>query len=242
MSDTPQTVSADDLAADLAGKMPSVNVPASSAPEAPAPAPAPAAAPVQKDSIGRLFDPAKFRPEKDILGRWKNLFAGRGGKAAAVARTTPPAKVATAAQSFIPGIEDVKPGEDAPPPPPAPDSPAPGPVSSGPDKYALLADVYTRAAIAAAMGVFSDEWAPDDAAEYAGLRDSVAAYLRATQREDLSPGWALALAGLTYGARRLPRPKTQGRLAYYKSMFAAWWQGRKVARAVAAMPPPEALS
>jgi hypothetical protein len=43
-----------------------------------APAPSP-----DFDSLGRPFDPVKFRREKDTLGRWKNARAGRKGGPAA---------------------------------------------------------------------------------------------------------------------------------------------------------------
>lgn len=48
-------------------------------PAAAAPAPAPAALPPSPDfdSLGRPFDPVKFRRDKDTLGRWKNARAGR---------------------------------------------------------------------------------------------------------------------------------------------------------------------
>ena len=133
--------------------------------------------------------------------------------------------------SFIPADE---------PPPPATPAPEGAVKAAGPDKYDLAADVYTRGCIAAAMGLMGDEWEPDNDAEFRGLRDSVAAYLRAKQSEDLSPGWALALAASTYGLRRLPRPKTQARLADLRARLAAWWRGRHVASVVADLPKPGA--
>jgi hypothetical protein len=255
MSETPSpsfevasVVSADELAAPLAASMPQVKVPAPAVPEnrlmaaPPAPAPAP-----EKDSLGRAFDPEKFRPERDSLGRWKNLFAGRGGKAAKVQSRVPgglfdkPKPAAPAAPppsaSFIPGLEEAAGGPAAPQgPEPAQEAPEPAKAPGGPDRFTLLADVYCRAAIAAAMGTISDEWAPDDDGEYIGLRDAAAAYLRATGRDDLSPGAALGFACLTYGAKRLPRPKTQNRLASWKAKIWAWWKGRSIARAVDALP------
>lgn len=110
--------------------------------------------------------------------------------------------------------------------------------AGGPDRFDMIADVYTRAAVAGAMGLLGDEWAPDDESEFVALRNSAAAYLRATQRDDLPPGWALAFAALTYAGKRLPRPKTQSRLAFFRAKFAAWWRGHAVARQVAAMPSP----
>ncbi len=251
MSDTlkPEAVQADFLASELAASMPKIAVPpeqdaAEKVTEAAAPAGSgPGTAQTgETDSLGRVFDATKFRREKDKLGRWKNLFAGRGGKAAAMGNRAAavPQPPSPAAQSFIPDLDGTAPGEDAPPAPAA--TPAEAPEASkaapGPDRFALLADVYTRAGIAGAMGLFSEEWAPDDQAEYAALRDSVAAYLRATNRDELSPGAALGFALLTYGAKRLPRPKTQSRLAYFRDKLAAWWKGRRIASTVATMSAP----
>lgn len=61
-----KTVSASELLIDLPA------APATPAAETPPPAEN-----AERDSLGRLFDPAKFRPEKDSLGRWKNAHAGR---------------------------------------------------------------------------------------------------------------------------------------------------------------------
>ncbi len=236
----PIQTNAADIARDLAASMPTPTAPLPAAahhgPASPADVLPQAAGPAEVDALGRKFDAAKFatdaagKPRRDKLGRFFSRLLGRG-KAA-------PAAAAPQSASFIPS-------EGATPPPTPPNAAegagiAAGKASgdAGPDKYALLADVYTRAAIAAAMGVFGDEWEPDNDAEFRGLRDSVAAYLRAKQTEDLSPGWALALAGITYGARRIPRPKTQGRIAFFRERVAAWWRGRAVSRAVDSMPAP----
>lgn len=237
----PIPTNAADLARDLAADMPRATAPLPThhGPAAPAdvlpPPAAPAAAP-ETDSLGRAFDAGRFatdasgKPRRDKLGRFFSRLLGRGNR--------PPPPSAPPPASFIPS--------EGATPPPTPSNAAEGPGNgpgkasgdAGPDKYALLADVYTRAAIAGAMGLLGDEWEPDNDAEFRGLRDSVAAYLRATQREELSPGWALALAGITYGARRIPRQKTQARLAFFRAKLAAWWRGRSVAHAVASMPGP----
>lgn len=206
--------------------------------ETPAPATAPQASPspiVEKDALGRPFNPSIFKRAKDSIGRWINLRAGRKGS-----KPKPGSQ-----ESFIP--EEKKPAAVSGSPDTSPATPQAAPVASdepakpslpAPDRFDLLADVYCRAAIAGAMGIMSEEWAPDDDAEYIGIRNSAAAYLRATNREDLSPGWALVITGVTYAAKRLPRPKTQSRLAYFKGKVSAWWKGRQIANTTASLPSP----
>ncbi|HLP00611.1 MAG TPA: hypothetical protein VK163_01200 [Opitutaceae bacterium] len=233
----PIPTDAADLARDLADSMPKATAPIPAAthhgPAAPADVlpPVAQAAPAEVDALGRKFDAARFavdaagKPRKDKLGRFFSRLLGRG-KAA-------PQPAAPQSASFIPA--------EGATPPPTPQNgavAASGAAPGSPDKYTLLADVYTRAAIAGAMGLLGDEWEPDNDAEFRGLRDSLAAYLRVKQTEDLSPGWALALAGITYGARRIPRKGTQARFAFYRERFVAWWRGRSVARAVADQPAP----
>jgi len=239
----PIQTNAADIARELAASMPTPTAPLPAAapgelPRHPSPAVEIHATAPEVDALGRKFDAAKFaadaagKPRKDKLGRFFSRLLGRG-------RATP-APAAPPPASFIPA-------EGPTPPPTLPNAPEGQGIAAGkasgdadPDKYTLLADVYTRAAIAGAMGLMGDEWEPDNEAEFRGLRDSLAAYLRAKQMEDLSPGWALALTGITYGARRLPRPKTQSRIAFFRAKLAAWWHGRQVSAAVAAMPRPAA--
>lgn len=173
--------------------------------------------PVEKDSLNRPYDPAKFSREKDKLGRWKNLNAGRkGGHGASPesASRDPAAGNGVGSSSVI-----------------APDAPTP----KGPDKYDLAADMYCRAFYATADSLFAGkgEWAPDNDPEHVGLRDAAAAYLRAKGMEDLPPGPALLLAVATYSAKRIQRPNTNTRwrmiLDYWRARFASWRSGRKIA-------------
>ena len=186
------------------------------------------AAPVDCDAKGVPFDPERHLPVKHPrTGCWMPRRKP--------AASTPPPKAPASAGAAA--------GSDAPPPDLSDiDRAAKGledtAKPAGPDRFAILADVYCRAGIAGAMGLFGDEWAPDDAAEYVALRDSAAAYMRATNREDLPPGWALGFALLTYAGKRVPRPKTQSRIAFFRAKLAAWWRGHSVARQVAAMPAP----
>jgi hypothetical protein len=127
-------------------------------------------------------------------------------------------------------------GGDAPDKEPG-GAPAPGAA----DRFDLTADVYCRAFYGAASALLSDEWMPDDETEHTGLRNSVAAYLRASEMEDLPSGMALALAVTTYAARRVPRPRTMGRLATARAWLAARWcafMGRRAAGKIEKLPPP----
>jgi hypothetical protein len=72
-----------------------------------------------RDSLGRLFDPEKFRLEKDTLGRWKNRRGGRKRKGETAAAAAPaPAAVWTpeeraAAQAPGNGAQAVEGGPEA---------------------------------------------------------------------------------------------------------------------------------
>ena len=225
-----------DIVAELDPALPTPPAPATPAPQAPVtPATPPADAP--KDVNGVSFDPTKHAtnadgtPRRDKLGRFfSNRFGGSKAKA-------PVATLEVKPVSFIP--EATPTGQSTPPVTPKTEA-VKVPEGQGSDRFTLLADVCARAALSGLMAALGDEWAPDDDAEYIGLRDSVAAYLRATNREDLSPGWALAFAGVTYAGKRLPRPKTQTRIAFFMDKVRAWWRGRSVARTVASYPQPNA--
>lgn len=177
-------------------------------------------APPNRDSLERQFDPLKFKPEKDSLGRWKNLKGGRPPKNKAAPadpqREVNPQTTSQTAASFV-----------------APDAPA-APIPPGPDKFDLAADMYCRAFYATADSIFSGrgEWAPDSDAEHEQLRDAAAAYMRAKGIDDLPPGPALLLAVGTYAAKRIQRPNTNTRwrmlMDYWRARLASWWSGRKI--------------
>lgn len=180
-----------------------------------------------RDSLNRPFDPEKFRPEKDILGRWKNLKGGKGGGK----RTARKAPTAPEPQTG---------GKQPPPPaePPAsvipPDEPPPvePPQPPGADRYALAAEAYLFAGYSLLDGAFAGrgEWMPDDQAEHDAMKGALAAWLRSRQSEDLPPGAAFALAAVGYGAKRFQRPNTQTRWRIWWLYLRAWW-GNRAARA-----------
>ncbi|MDR1281262.1 MAG: hypothetical protein LBK99_10635 [Opitutaceae bacterium] len=109
----PVMTDADALAADALARAPKPTV---SVPETPETSPAPVAGTpadgMGLDSLNRPFDPAKFRPEKDSIGRWKNRNAGRSRKTPAAA----PAPFQENAPPSPPASELVIPpeAEDAP--------------------------------------------------------------------------------------------------------------------------------
>lgn len=179
-------------------------------------APTPPAGEVDRN--GRPFDAKKFHPRKDSLGRWVNKNGGR--------RRTFAAQIARARALTSPTAEPPKSfvAPDATTAPAAPAAPAAAPATPGHDRFDLAADLYARSFYSVADSVFagSGEWLPDDDAEHAALRASLAAYLRHKGTDDLPPGWALTLAAGTYSAKRLQRPKTSTRLRFY----AAWLRAK----------------
>jgi hypothetical protein len=229
MPDTATPISPGALAAPLLENWPEATPGATPAAQA---APAPAPSQDLRDSLNRPWNPALYKadaqgkPRKDTAGRWIAQNIGAPKKKAAPAAQ--PAQAAAPAPS--PGVVQDKaapaaawPAED-----PAPAAP------SGPDRYDLAADVYCRAFYSMADGAFAGhgEWAPDDEAEHIALRTAAAAWMRSRGMEEPPPGVALALAVVSYGAKRIQRPNTATRwrllVAWGKARLQTWITGRKI--------------
>jgi hypothetical protein len=199
---TAQTITAAELAGAVTMPEPSERAietpPANSNAQTPTTAPAPKAG--DRDKTGRKFDPNRHAPRLLPSGRWASKRPhGRP-------RKTPASFVATDPQPSAP--------------PPAPEMPPA-------DKYELAAELYCRTGYSLADGIFAGngEWLPESEAEHLAIKQSVAAYLRHKQSEDLPPGWALALALAGYGAGRIAKPNTQKRIAALTG-----WIASKLAR------------
>lgn len=225
ISKTPEPITTGELVAPLADSMPPVTNPgepgagANPNPEpksSPEPVSTPAAQSMGKDSLGREFDPNKFRAEKDILGRWKNLRSGPG-RAKGVPNAKPVGPKPPAPNE--PGASVIPPDEPTPQPPVA-------------DRYALAAEAYLFAGYSLLDGAMAGqgEWMPDNPAEHEAMKGALTAWLRSRQSEDLPPGAAFALAAVGYGAKRFQRPNTQTRWRVYWLYLRAWW-GNRAARA-----------
>lgn len=199
--------------------------------DAPPPAPPPPNPfPGVKDSLGREFDPLKFRvkdgrPQLDTKGRFCPANSGR---------KSPDAPAGSPAKSPAASPSTAAPAADRPAVARStlpPDNPTP----PGPDRFDLAAEVYCRGFYAGADAIFSGkgEWMPDDDSEHVNLRTALATYLRHKGAEELPPGYALAFAVATYGAKRVQRPNTNTRIrdivSHWKNKFAAWRAGRKLA-------------
>lgn len=217
------------LAAELANSHPVATMPPETPPE-PAKAEPPPLDPetVEPDSNGSKWDASRFKvdangqPRRDKIGRFIPKGIGKAAKAAKVAKPQSAAKP-QGPQSFIPedttGQDEMKAGEALPSP--APETPAAAP------QYAALGAVYTQAGISLAMALLGPDWKPDNKDEFEELAKLTAAYLEAEQVQDLSPKWAMLFGFCTYAGKRLPRPKTQTRLAGWKTTLSAWWTGRR---------------
>lgn len=225
---TPTPAAESVTGASLNGELPPVNenaIRAAGATAAPAatPTPAPAnpdlgqphdAVGHSVDSLRRPFDAAKFRPEKDALGRWKNLRGGR--KPGATARPATPAAGGTPAATPRPSASYVPPDL---PRPGAPATPAATPASTpapaaapivSPEEYAATAEGYIALGVPIVGAFVGDEkeWEPDDTAERDRIRAALADYLRAAGVKPTTPlGRFVAVVG-GYVWKRLTRPKT----------------------------------
>jgi hypothetical protein len=246
----PENISANDLVKPLADSMPQVTNPGAPGEAIPpgtdsarkaepvqtAPESKPPGTAMGVDSINRPFDASKFRPEKDILGRWKNL---RGGKAKGAVSANRPVDTARKAET----APESQPGGIKPPPPPQPgasvippDEPAPAPIPPGlppgTDRYSLAAETYLFASYSLLDGAFAGkgEWMPDDQAEHDALKGALTGWLRSRQSEDLPPGAVFGLAAIGFAAKRFQRPNTQTRWRIYWLYLRAWW-GNRAARA-----------
>jgi hypothetical protein len=202
-----ETVTPADLAAESAP--PATVTPAAPAPES---EPTPAAA-VETDAINRPFDAVKFLPRKDSAGRWINKNAGRKPRSPEAAQAS--------GKSFVP-----------------PDAAAPAPGPSGTDRYDLAAELYCRASYSTLDGIFSanGEWLPESDGEHVGLRNFLAAWLRARGSDDLPPNLAFALAAIPYGATRMTKPNTLSRIRLFVFWIRSRWFAFRTGQRLAALP------
>lgn len=212
--------------------------PIAPAPFAPTPErPSPAAALPERDSLGRAFDPAKFRPELDRIGRWKNLRGGRkpsanspsaGERRPHAVAASPAAQPADGAPAAAAPAQATPPAPEIPmvgPGGPPPGAPAPTAetelVGAAPGKTRVAPEEAAEVACNAlyfAIGVLTGEpgEASQSGASHASLRRSVAAYIEAKKIETTA-GWAVILSGLAYGVQVFQRPKTNAKAQ-------RWWQ------------------
>ena len=211
------------------------DVPRPETPAAPVEPPAPPVAPdsatsaPEVDSLNRPFDAAKFRPEKDSLGRWKNL---RGGRKPRAASQNPPADLPPAENAW--SAADRADAANATPAAETETASAETPRASARaadavDRADDAAEVVCRAVYTGAGVVFD---APEDCdpkpAEHENMRKAVAAYNRAK-------GWAfgagvgLLLVFAAYLLRTLRKPGPS-------KNFRAWVSDVRASRAKPVQP------
>lgn len=170
------------------------------------------------DDAGTPFDASKHLPTKHPrTGRWMPRR-----KPKANGSEPPP----TDTGSVI--------GADDEPTPEPTGSTDPTGAPTGPDVYAVMADLHCRAFYGIAVAVVSDEWLPEKAEHRANI-ETLAAYYRATGMKPDSPGWALLAQGVAFAGKRLAMEKTQTRLGMLKAWFVtkfAGWRGARRATAL----------
>ncbi|AHF94456.1 hypothetical protein OPIT5_16655 [Opitutaceae bacterium TAV5] len=180
------------------------------------------------DSLNRPFDPTKFRHEKDSLGRWKNLFAGRKGKKGKTpgTETQPPPPA-----SFIPDV-DPSPlpddsDDDAADDSTASDTPADDGALAPEDAAEVFANaVYTATGFA--TGEHEEAQPPPGA--HRNLKRTIAAKVRASDVQIV--GWvAVAFAVLAYLLTVFRKPKTAAQVR-------AWMKCEPAEKTVSPAAPP----
>jgi len=203
-------------------------------PAAPAPA-SPPADPLSadRDSLGRPFDPAKFRPEKDTAGRWKNLRAGGPGKRRGPAAQSSPGDLAPADFSDVDKASRAAGTAPAGAAAGAPAGPAP-----------LVVDEYTEAAAGAVAGVSTlvilalGAHAAPTAEQAGAMVRAYADCFRAYSYAPKTPPWlGPAVATAAWVGPHLADKRSQERLQGWRAKWVnlvLWWRSKRDARAATA--------
>lgn len=191
----------------------------------------------EKDSIGRAFDAAKHRPEKDKIGRWKNLNRGGAPKGPRRARVTAPAAPSPGTSqpaAPAPSFDDI-------------DRAARGGAAAAPvaDAHAVVIDANPTAEtviglIQTALVLLGDEEGLLTETEKMLLRAPLERVLQKYKvGKDVMPAeidLVMALAGLL--VTRLQKPKTATAWAKVKAWAVNLWfrgKGELLRREVAAV-------
>lgn len=189
-----------------------------SLPADPAPAGTQPAADLGRDILLRPFDPLKFRPEKDRLGRWKNLHAGRKPRNPAApgvsARADTPAEPLPDFQQALKLLES---GDN-----PDPAGTVKG-IVENPTVETIIGLIQTALVlIGDDEGVLSDT-------EKTLLRRPLVRVLEkyGLGADALPPEVDLAVAVAGIAIVRLAKPKTATAWVKAKTWALHWWAGRK---------------
>lgn len=223
-----ETVSGSDLAGELLKLPPSpASAPDLAATATQSASAAPSDVPV--DSLGRRFDPVRFRTVKETGKPFLNFsgqFMPKGGRPKggqtrfpkSVMQPPPPEPAgapAPARQTFVPPPPTAQPVTDQGAAASGPSQPAPAAPGAA-EIIELTAEGYLRAGYAVADTLLDarGEWQPDNDSEHAALRASAVAYLKTNQGEPLSPGAAFLVSAGVYCFKRISRSRTASALRF----------------------------
>lgn len=202
--------------------------------------PGTAAAPAV-DKAGRTFDAKTYRTNKDgtpFVSK-RGLFMPRGGRKPGLAGEQMKIREVVRPVSVLPSDPAAAPGAmpgavpapapgaqpGAVPPPPAA-APKITPEVAEQNAEALLRIAYSLgdSLVGAAPPppppgekAGGSEWSPDDDAEHAAMRATLAAYLQTRNSAPVSPGLALLIQGACYVWKRLARSKTAAWVAKWNA-------------------------
>jgi hypothetical protein len=212
-----ETVTPESLASSVLENAPEPTIKLPNAPTGAAAA-MPAADPKQAeipkfDSLGRPFDPKKFLPKCDTMGRW---CVRRSGKSTTAGSPASPAHE----------IPEVGPGET-----PAGD---PQPSQPAAEAHAQVMPSARAAAEGVAIGLYTvgalvidgQEWMPEPG-EHEPLVQAWESYFKITGTKDTPPWMAPALATAIFMGKRFMKPKTRTFFEKVKAWFFNAWMSRK---------------
>lgn len=177
----------------------------------------PSAAPESKapetpkfDSLGRAYDPKKFLPKCDTMGRW---VVRRSGKS-----TT------TAASAHAQEIPEVGPGEAAPGEPASSPQPATEVHAQViPPARAAAEGVAVALYTVGALVIDGQEWMPEPG-EHEPLVAAWESYFKITGQKEMPPLMAPVMATAIFMGKRFAKPKTRTFFEKIKSwVFNAWF-------------------
>lgn len=213
-------VTAQDLTAPLAERMPPITE-ETSAPPPPEPTPAPVAVPsgpALYDSRRVKFSPLRHQvnadgtPKRNAKGNFILTEEYRNGKQ----RVRVPSANGAAP---IPGGSRGEAQFSTP-------EQKSEPGANVPDEYDLLAEVYLQSSYGPLMLAFSPAIRPNGE-EHGALKQSLAALLRHKQAKELEPTWAFALTATAVFVSKTSEPTVKEKLALYWLRVRSWFAKKK---------------
>jgi len=165
------------------------------------------------DSLGRAFDPKKFLPKCDTMGRW---CVRRSGKSTTAGAASTPAQE----------IPEVGPSETPQVDPQTSQPAAEAHAQIMPSARAAAEGVAIALYTVGAMVIDGQEWMPEPG-EHEPLVQAWESYFKTTGQKEMPPWMAPAMATAIFMGKRLTKPKTRTFFEKIKAWMFNAWMSRK---------------